>query len=255
MIRYAAGSGRATITIDDIERRNPLSTEAMRDLTEATKRANSDESVRVIVYTGAGDKAFSAGGDLSGGFVDDPMGRHSERGAFADLLRSMVGGGKPTVARVNGHALAGGFGLAVARDFTICVADARLGVTEVKVGLWPMMISAVLVRAMPRKAVLDLMMTGRQIDPSEAQRLGAVSRVVDRDDLDAAVDEVVDSLLQKSPASLLIGKDSFLGMVDRDFDSALDRLQGGLTEIAMTVDAAEGVKAFIEKRPPEWSGS
>jgi enoyl-CoA hydratase/carnithine racemase len=118
-----------------------------------------------------------------------------------------------------------------------------------------MMISAVLVRAMPRKAVLDLMMTGRQIDPSEAQRLGAVSRVVDRDDLDAAVDEVVDSLLQKSPASLLIGKDSFLGMVDRDFDSALDRLQGGLTEIAMTVDAAEGVKAFIEKRPPEWSGS
>lgn len=255
MIRYEARDGRATITIDDVERRNPMSTTAMRDLTEATKRAASDGEVRVIVYTGAGDKAFSAGGDLSGGFVDDPMGRHGERGAFADLLRAMAGAGKPTVARVNGHALAGGFGLAVACDFTICVDDARLGVTEVKVGLWPMMISAVLVRAMPRKAVLDLMMTGRLIDPVEAQRLGAVSRVVSRNSLDDAVDEVVKGLLSASPASLLIGKDSFLGMADRDFDSALDRLQGGLTEIAMTQDAAEGVKAFIEKRSPDWSGS
>lgn len=255
MIRYETGEGRATITIDDVEHRNPMSTEAMRDLTEATKEATSDPAVRVLVYTGAGERAFSAGGDLSGGFVDDPMGRHEERGAFANLLRSMAGGGKPTIARVNGHALAGGFGLAVACDFTICVDEAKLGVTEVKVGLWPMMISAVLIRAMPRKAVLDLMMTGRIIEPIEAQRLGAVSRVVSRTDLDDAVDEVVSALMQASPASLLIGKDSFVGMADRDFDSALDRLQGGLTEIAMTEDASEGVRAFIEKRPPDWSGS
>lgn len=254
MIQYETESGRATITIDDPERRNPMSSAVMSELVEATRTALADDSVGVIVYTGAGDKAFSAGGDLSSGFVDDPLGRHGERGALADLFRLMFGGGKPTVARINGHALAGGFGLAVACDVTICVDGALLGMTEVKVGLWPMMISAVLLRAMPRKAVAELMMTGRTIDAHEAQRLGAVSRVVDRSELDSAVDEVVSSLLKASPATLLIGKDAFYGTADRDFDSALDLLQGGLTEIAMTEDAAEGIRSFLEKRAPEWTG-
>jgi len=137
---------------------------------------------------------------------------------------------------------------------TICVGDAQLGTTEVKVGLWPMMISAVLARVMPRKTVLELMLTGRVITPEEAQRLGAVSRVVSRDELDVVVDEVVDALLRSSSATLMMGKDSFYAMVDADLDTAFDRLQGGLTEIAMTDDAREGVAAFIEKREPEWGG-
>ncbi len=253
MILYETGSGRATITLNEPQRRNPLSTEVMKELVVATQNALDDPEVRVLVFTGAGDKAFSAGGDLSAGFVDDPLGRHSERGALADLFRLMVRGGKPTVARVNGHALAGGFGLAVACDITICVDDAKLGTTEVKVGLWPMMISAVLLRAMPRKAVLELMLSGRLIDPNEAQRLGAVSRVVPRDQLDATVDEVVSTLISSSPSSFLIGKDAFAGMADLPFDVALDRLQTGLTEIAMTEDVSEGITAFQEKRPPNWT--
>lgn len=171
---------------------------------------------------------------------------------MAELLRLMTRGGKPTVARVNGHAIAGGFGLAVACDVTVCVADAKLGTTEVKVGLWPMMISAVLARTLPRKAALELMLTGRIIDPEEALRLGAVSRVVSRQDLDEVVDEVVERLLSLSPATLMLGKDSFFGMADADLDAALDRLQGGLTEIAMTEDAAEGIEAFVQKRQPRW---
>ncbi len=253
-VRYEVSERRATITIDDPERRNPMSVDVMAGLYEYTKQAVADPDVGVIVYTGAGDKAFSAGGDLSSSFVDDPIGLHAQRGVLADLFRTMVRGGKPTVARVNGHALAGGFGLAVACDITICVEEAKLGTTEVRVGLWPMMISAILLRSMPRKAVLDLMMTGRIIDPHEAQRLGAVSRVVAKTDLDAAVDEVVAGLVAASPATLLMGKDSFNGMSDADFDTALDRLQGGLTAIALSDDAEEGVRAFIEKRPPEWSG-
>jgi enoyl-CoA hydratase/carnithine racemase len=166
----------------------------------------------------------------------------------------MMRGGKPTVARVNGHALAGGFGLAVACDITICVEDARLGTSEVKVGLWPMMISAVLTRVMPRKAVLEMMLTGRVIAPEEAHRLGAVSRVVSRADLDHAVDEVVEALLALSPTTLLMGKDAFIAMADASLDTAFDRLQGGLTEIALTEDAREGVSAFIEKRQPQWRG-
>ncbi|HEY7469121.1 MAG TPA: enoyl-CoA hydratase-related protein [Acidimicrobiia bacterium] len=253
MIEYeAAGSGRATITIDDPERRNPMSVAVMEGLVEATRRALGDPEVRVIVFTGAGETAFSAGGDLSGSFVDDALELHRERGALADLFRLMRRGGKATVARVNGHALAGGFGLAVACDVTICVDDARLGMPEVGVGLWPMMVSAVLMRAMPPKAVLELMLTGRTIDPLEAQRLGAVSRVVSRPELDPAVTETVEALAALSPAAIMMGRDALYGVSDLGFDSALDRLQTGLTAIAMSDDAREGIAAFLEKREPRW---
>jgi enoyl-CoA hydratase/carnithine racemase len=140
----------------------------------------------------------------------------------------------------------------VACDVTICVDDAKLGTTEVAVGLWPMMISALLVRVMPRKAALELMLTGRVIDPVEGQRLGAVSRVVTRSELDAAVDETVEALQSRSASTIMIGRDSFYAMTDLDFDAALDRLQAGLTSIAMSEDAAEGVSAFLEKREPKW---
>lgn len=254
MVRYEVGGGRATITIDEPERRNPLSVTTMEALRDHTSAAMADPEVRVVVLTGAGDAAFSAGGDLSSGFVDDPIGLHRRRGHLADVFRLLRRGGKPTVARVNGHALAGGFGLAVSCDITICVEDAKLGVPEVNVGLWPMMITAVLGEAMPRKAVLELMMTGRLLSPQEALALGAVSRVVPRADLDAAVEETVSALLAKSPAVLALGRDAFYGTRDLGFDAALDRLQSGLTAVSLTEDSREGVLAFVEKRPPAWRG-
>jgi enoyl-CoA hydratase/carnithine racemase len=164
-------------------------------------------------------------------------------------------GGKPTIARVNGHALAGGFGLAVACDITICVEDARLGVPEIDVGLWPMMITAALTRCMPEKAALELMMTGRLISPAEGLRLGAVSRVVAREELDSVVADTAMTLASKSRAALMMGRDAFFSVARLDLDTALDRLQGGLTAVASTNDAAEGVAAFLEKRPPRWSDS
>jgi enoyl-CoA hydratase/carnithine racemase len=118
-----------------------------------------------------------------------------------------------------------------------------------------MVISALLVRAMSRKAAMELMMTGRTIDPAEAQRLGAVTRVVTREALDGAVDEVVEGLLSHSPVVLMLGKDSFEGMADAGLDTALDRLAGGFTETALTNDAAEGLDAFLSKRDPDWSGT
>jgi enoyl-CoA hydratase len=252
MIRYEAVESIATLTIDDPTRRNPLGSEAITGLLDGMRRALDDPAVGVVVITGAGG-AFSTGGDLSSGFFDDPIGGHADRGRFADLLRLLWRGGKPTVARVNGHALAGGFGLAVACDITICVDDAKLGVPEVRVGLWPMMITVALLRAMPQKAALELMLTGRTITPEEALRLGAVSRVVARGELDSVVAETVDGL-RRRPASSALGRDAFMAVASTDFDTALDRLQAGLTAVASTEDAAEGVAAFIEKRLPQFRG-
>jgi enoyl-CoA hydratase/carnithine racemase len=253
MVTYETGGARATITIDEPERRNPLSTRTMAELLEHTRSAQAERSVKVIVYTGAGERAFSAGGDLASGFVDDPIGLHRDRGVLADLFRAMWGGGKPTVARVNGHALAGGFGLAVACDITICVDDARLGTPEIDVGLWPMMITVPLLRAMPAKAVLELMMTGRILTPGEALRLGAVSRVVTRSELDGAVDEVVGVLASKSASVMRLGREAFNTVAGLNLDSTFEYLQAALTAIAVTDDSREGVAAFMEKRPPVWT--
>lgn len=254
MLRYEANGGRATITIDDPDRFNPLSNQTMRELTAAVQAAVADDAVRVIVITGAGNRAFSAGGDLSGGFVDAPLADHGDRGALADLFRALRRSGKPVVARVNGHALGGGFGLAAACDIVVAADTATLGTPEIQVGLWPMMITAVLKATVPRRALLELMLTGRRLSAGEARDLGIVNRVVSPDDLDEAVDTVVTDLLGKSPAALALGKQAFYAVADLDFDSALDHLHNGLTAIAMTADAVEGVAAFGEKREPEWRG-
>jgi len=254
VVRYDVVRHRATITIDDPQRRNPLSTETMAQLAEAVTRATHDPDVRVVVITGAGDKAFSAGGDLSGGFMDTPIATHGSRGALADLFRNLRRCDKPVVARVNGHALGGGFGLAAACDIVIAVEDALMGTPEIRVGLWPMMISAVLQPIVPQKALFEMMATGRRFPASEGVGLGVVSRAVPRDELDAAVDETVAALLSYSPATLALGKAAFYAIADLDLDAALDYLHIGLTATGTTEDAVEGITAFVEKRHPEWKG-
>lgn len=254
MLRYECDGPRATLTIDEPERRNPMSLETMASLVRGIEDAANDPDVRVIIITGAGDQAFSAGGDLTGRFVDAPLADHEARGVLADLFRAMRRCGKPVIARVNGHAVAGGFGLAAAADIVIAVETATFGTPEIGVGLWPMMITAILQRLIPRRAAFELMATGRRIGADEALRLGVVSRVVPAADLDRAVDDTVAQLLAVSPAILAMGKDAFYATEDMPLDAALDYLHTGLTAVAMTDDAAEGVAAFGEKRDPEWTG-
>lgn len=254
MVRYEVKEGAATLTIDQPHRRNPLSLETLAGLLEVTRLALEDPLVRVLIYTGAGDRAFCAGADLDGGIFDSPVGMHRERGALADLFRLIIKGGKPTIARVNGHALGGGFGLMCACDIVICVEDAKLGTPEIRVGVWPMLISAVLARTMPRRALLEIMMTGRLLTPAEGQRLGAVSRVVKPDQLDQAVLETAEALAAQSPAALQLGRDAFWMATDLRLDAGLDYLAGGLTATLLTEDAPEGIQAFLNKRAPVWAG-
>lgn len=254
MLRIEQVGSRVVLTIDDPERRNPMSLDTMAALSGAVSSAATNDEIRIIVVTGAGDRAFSAGGDLSGRFVDAPLADHDARGELANLIRALRRCGKPVIARVNGHAIAGGFGLAAACDIVIAVEEATFGTPELNVGLWPMMISAVLQRLIPQRVALDLILTGRRISAEEARRIGIVSQVVAKEDLDAAVDATVDQLLAVSPAALTLGKDAFYAVEDLPLDAALDHLHIGLTAVAATEDAAEGVGAFVEKRNPVWRG-
>jgi enoyl-CoA hydratase/carnithine racemase len=245
----------ATITINRPERRNALSWTVMTELRGAFAKAKADPEVRVVVLTGAGDKAFSAGADLTGmaagaGFVD----LHDARGELARLFREVWELGKPTVARVRGFSLAGGFGVALMCDVVIAADDAQFGTPEINVGLWPMMITAPMLRSMPPKVALELMMTGRRVSAQEALDIGFVNRVVPVDELDDAVAEVTSVLATKSPAVMKLGRDAFYAVLDQDAEHALRLLQAGLTLVTQTEDAAEGIQAFQEKRAPKWSG-
>jgi enoyl-CoA hydratase/carnithine racemase len=252
---YAVADGIATLTINRPDRRNALSWAVMTQLRAGLAAAKADPAVRVVVITGAGDKAFCAGADLTG-MADDSgyAAAHDGRGELARLFRDMWELGKPTIARVRGYALAGGFGLALACDFVVASDDAQFGTPEVDVGLWPFMITVPLVRSMPPKKALELMLTGRRVRADEADRIGFVTRVVPVDQLDAAVDELARTLASKSPTTVKLGRDSFYAVWDQDAEDALRLLHPLLTVITGTEDAAEGIAAFAEKRPPVWKG-
>jgi len=158
------------------------------------------------------------------------------------------------IARVNGIALAGGFGLMLGCDLVVAADDVEVGTPEINLGLWPYMISAVVARNVPRKIAMEMMLTGRRWSAAEAERWGMVNRTVPRAQLDTAVDELVEELATKSPLILRLGKESFRRAQDMSFDDALAYLGSMLTLNLETEDVAEGVSAFFAKRKPEWKG-
>jgi enoyl-CoA hydratase/carnithine racemase len=254
-VRYAVDGAVARVTIDRPERRNAMSFGVMHGLRDAVARARADDTVRVVVLTGAGDRAFCAGADLGGIAANaGAAAAHDGRGLLAALFADLWSLGKPTIARVRGYALAGGFGLACACDFVVASDDSVFGTPEIDVGLWPYMITVPLLRSMPPKRALELMATGRRVDAAEGERIGFVTRVVPASDLDVAVDELATTLASKSPVVMRFGRDAFYRVLGMDAQDALAYLQAMLTVTTLTDDAAEGVAAFVEKRAPTWKG-
>ena len=253
---YAVRGSTAWITINRPERRNAMSLDVMEGLRDALSAAAEDRKVRVVVLTGAGDRAFSAGADLSAMAGDtDVLKAHEARGVLAAVFRALWQLEKPSIARVRGYALAGGLGLALACDLVIASDDAQFGTPEIDVGLWPYMITVPLVRSMPSRLALELMMTGRRVHSDEALRLGFVNRVVPVDELDEAVELLAATLSEKAPSTIKLGRRAFYRALEMSSDDALDYLQAMLTVTTMTGDAAEGLAAFREKRRPRWSGA
>ena len=245
----------ATITLNRPEQRNPLSATMLRDLATAFRWCRREPEVRVTVLTGAGDRVFCAGADLNsfdGGMTD--LERHRSRDLFVDLFTLMESLGKPIVGRINGHALAGGIGLACACDLLVSTDTATFGTPEINVGIWPMMIQAILSRNIPRKVLLEMEMLGDRWTATQLQGVGVINRVVPHDQLDSAVKEITDKLVKKSPVALRLGRDSFYRQQDMEFRAALDYLHSQFTLVTLTEDSKEGIKAFFEKREPDFKG-
>lgn len=251
-----------TLTINRPERRNAMTWEVIAGLRTQVARAKADPAVRVVVLAGAGDAAFCAGADLSGmvpreagagdGPVDEFAEHHTARGWLAALFDELWQLGKPTIARVQGWAMAGGFGLALACDMVVASEAARFGAPELNVGLWPYMVTVPMLRSMPPKKALELMLTSRVVDAAEADRIGFVTRVVPAGELDGAVADLAAVLASRPPGVTRLGRDSFYAVIDSAASEALPYLHAMLTVTSQTAEAREGVAAFAEKRPPSW---
>jgi enoyl-CoA hydratase/carnithine racemase len=257
-ILYDVRGPVARLTLNRPDKRNPLGPTTIGELLHALDAARADDAVRVIVLTGAG-KVFSAGGDLSsmgsGGTPLQATGSSSTKpGTFVDLNLALTRVGKPTIAMVNGHALAGGLGLVVACDVAIAADDAQLGTPEINVGLWPMMIMATIFRNVPRKRGLELIMTGDKISAAQAAEMGLITRAVPREKLEAEVDALAQKLASKSPVVMRMGLEAFYRVQDMELEPALQHLQSQLVAVLGTEDAREGLMAFLEKRAPQWKG-
>ena len=255
VVRTEQADGVLTVTIDRPEQRNALNADVNRGLLAALGTAADDDGVRVVVLTGAGERAFCAGADLGGLRPDaGAVELHRGRALFADVLRGLREIGKPVIARVNGAALAGGFGLALACDLVVAADHATFGTTEVKVGMWPYMISAVIMEHLGPKRTMDLLLTGRRMPADEAQSWGLVNRVVPGAELDDAVGALAQELAALSPLVLSLGKESYATAKTMERDAAFDYLAAMLTLHMQTHDAVEGITAFLQKRPPQWRG-
>jgi len=255
-VLYEVRDRVATITLNRPGRRNALSPAMLSDLLQCLATAGADPGVRAVVLTGAGERAFCSGLDLGrlaeSGATDLEL--HAERSLFVDVSLACERLGKPLIGCINGHALAGGFGLALSCDLLIAADTATFGTPEINVGLWPMMVMAIIVRNLGRKRAMELFMTGERVDAVVAQGWGLVNRVVSPDAVRATAHDLARSLCEKSPLVMKLGRDAFYRTADQSFEESLRYLHAQLTVVGLTDDAKEGVAAFLAKRDPTFTG-
>lgn len=253
---YEVANHIANITLNRPEVRNSLSAELMEEIIQALSASKRDPEVRVVVIRGAGGKAFCAGADL--GKVGEKSSNIIEMRAhlskYADLILALADVGKPTVAAVQGYALAGGCGLAVACDLTIASEKAKFGVPEVNVGLWGMIITAPIFRAVSMKKGLELFYTGKHIDAYEAEKIGMVNKVVPHESLAEETLSLASELASKSPLAMRMGREAYYTSRDMEYTKAVKYLREMVTPLACSEDCQEGITAFLEKRKPQWKG-
>ncbi|MGO9569364.1 MAG: enoyl-CoA hydratase/isomerase family protein [Desulfomonilaceae bacterium] len=242
----------AWMTINRASRANALSPEMIDLLMEYLDRAEADDSVRGACITGIGDKVFCSGADLISTIGGEGRTKGIEK--YAALLKMMAAFSKPLTARVNGHCLAGGMGLMLSCDMVYAREGVKFGTPEVNVGLFPMMIAALIFRNTKRKKALEMIYTARMLSAAEAEDMGLITRAVPAEELDRVVHETLKSIATKAPLAMRLGRKALAAAQDMELDEALDYLCGQLDIVAGTEDAREGLTAFLEKREPVWRG-
>jgi enoyl-CoA hydratase len=255
-LRYdVSEAGVATIALDQPETRNALSDELLDELIGALEAAREDPGVRCVVLASTHERVFSAGADLSG-FAGETalVEKHLGTARFPRLFRLLGELGKPTICAANGHVLAGALGIALACDLILARDGARFGTPEINVGVFPFMIMALIYRNVPRKKTNELLLLGEQIPAAEAERIGIVNQVFSPEEFEAGVREWAEKLARKSPLLMKLGKDAMFRQQDMALLDALDFLRAQLTIAFSTEDIQEGVRAFFEKREPQWKG-
>src|ERR1700730_2356144 len=254
-IQLAYDAGVATITLNRPEKRNAISFELIDDLVRALSEVAKSDAI-ILILTGAG-KAFCSGLDLDN--LKALLGRTPEQNlhdsqTMVQLFRSLYEFPKVTIAAVNGAAIAGGTGLALLCDFTLAVAEAKFGYTEVRIGFVPAIVSSFLLRQVGEKQARDLLLTGRVIGADEAARFGLINEIVAAENLMAKARELAARLMENSPASLRATKQLLTGHARAELDEQIDAAVRENAAIRTTADFREGISSFLEKRKPVWSG-
>ena len=254
-IQLTGDSGVATITLNRPDKRNAISYELIDELLSALDEIAGSSSL-VLIVTGAG-KAFCSGMDLEN--LKGLLGRSPEQNVedsetMARLFRSLYEFPKPTIAAVNGPAIAGGCGVATLCDFTLAVPDAKFGYTETRIGFVPAIVSTFLLRQIGEKHARDLLLTGRIINADEAHRLGMVNEIVAPEKLLDRARELAAQLIENSPVSLQCTKRLLSDLARRELDWQLQAAVKENAAVRGTQDFREGISSFLEKRKPGWSG-
>jgi methylglutaconyl-CoA hydratase len=248
-------SGIAKITLNRPEKRNALNFQLLRELIGALEETEQS-TAQVVILTGAG-KAFCAGMDLDELKTLTGKSRNEnveDSRRMARIFRRLYEFPKPTIAAVNGAAIAGGTGLATMCDFTLAVPEAKFGYTEVRIGFVPAIVSSILVWQVGHKIARELLLTGRIFDATEGHRLGLVNEVVTAEQLISKARELAAQLMENSPSSLQLTKKLINGFISAQLDQQIEQAINENARIQQTADFREGVSSFLEKRKPRWSG-
>jgi enoyl-CoA hydratase len=241
------------LTIDREERRNALSGQVLAALLAAVRDPGAGTGA--IVIASAGERVFCSGADLAVMSPDATgLEQHEARGLLTELILAVRGSPLPVLARVQGLCLAGGLALVMAADVAVASDAAKFGLPEVDLGLWPFIVSALLGRHVSPKRAMDLMLTGERIDADTAGRWGLVSRVLPAAEFDDGFRAIAEAVADKPPVAVRLGKAAFNASMESTLAAGLAAMQAQLSLLTTTQDAAEGIKAFFEKRPPRWTG-
>jgi enoyl-CoA hydratase/carnithine racemase len=246
----ARADGIAVITLNRPDTRNALSAEIREGLRAAWERFEHDEALRVAILTGAGDKAFCAGGDLKAMVAD---GMQVPPRDFFPLPYDSIELSKPTIAAVNGVAFAGGWMIAQACDLCVSSTTAKFAITEVKVGRsspW----AAPLIHMIPQRIMMEIILTGKPITAQRAYEIGLVNRIAEPDGLMETALELARDILDGAPLSVKAGRDTVMLATEMGRAAALQAARAASEYTYMSDDAQEGPRAFAEKRTPQWKG-